>query len=167
MDNRWSRRWDAFERGLLGLLAAAMVGLAALQIVLRAVFHTGVPWIEPLLGILLLWLTLAGALAATGQQRHISMDALSHILPGRWRNGVRAPVLLFCAVVCGGLARAGWQFVAFQREAETARLLGLPFWAYSYAIPVFFGAMAIRFAIQAVCAARAAMGRGETAAPNA
>lgn len=147
MNNRWTRGWDAIERGLLGLLAAAMVGLAALQIVLRSVFHTGVPWIDPLLGILLLWLTLVGALAATGQQRHISMDVLSHVLPQRWRHRVRAPVLLFCSIVCGGLARAGWQFVAFQREAETARLLGCPVWAYSYAIPVFFGAIAVRFAI--------------------
>ncbi len=155
------RAWDAIERGLLGLLAAAMVALGMVQIVFRSLFHTGLAWIEPLLGVLLLWTTLAGALAATGQVRHISVDLLSHLLPPRAREVLRVPLDLFAALVCAGLAHAGGKFVALQRATETSRLLGLPTWAYSVAIPVAFGLMALRFALHAVDSARRAR-RGGT-----
>ena len=151
--------WDAAERALLGGLAAGMVILAALQIVLRTFFRTGLPWIEPLLGIGLLWLTMLGALAATGQLKHISMDLVSHLLPRRPRAGVAAVVQLFAAVICGRLACAAHAFIGLQRETETSSLLGAPVWAYTWIVPVVFGLLALRFALHAALAAAVAAGR--------
>lgn len=148
--------WDAAERALLGGLAAGMVILAALQIVLRTFFRTGIPWIEPLLGIGLLWLTMLGALAATGQLKHISMDLVSHLLPRRSRAGLAAAVQIFAAVVCGRLAWAAQGFIRLQRETETSTLLGAPVWVYTWIVPVAFGLLALRFLLHAGLAAAAA-----------
>ncbi|OQW98029.1 MAG: hypothetical protein BWK77_00205 [Verrucomicrobia bacterium A1] len=145
--------WDAAERALLGGLAAGMVILAALQIVLRTFFRTGIPWIEPLLGIGLLWLTMLGALAATGQLKHISMDLVSHLLPRRPRAGVAAAVQVFAAIVCGRLAWAAYEFIQLQRETETSSLLGAPVWVYTWVVPVAFGLLALRFLLHAGLAA--------------
>jgi len=147
---------DAVERATIAVLAAAMVILALLQIVLRTVFGTGWPWIEPMLGILLLWAALAGAVAATGQRRHIAMDLLSHLLPGRAATALRVPVQLAAAIVCGMLTVAALGYLGLQRETETGRLFGMPIWWASAAIPAAFALMALRFLIQAIRAAREA-----------
>lgn len=158
--------WDAAERAVLGSLAAGMVILAALQIVLRTFFRTGLPWIQPLLGIGLLWLTLLGALAATGQKKHISMDLLSHLLPARPRAGVAAAVNLFAAIVCGRLAWAAHGFIGLQRATGTSKLLGAPVWVYTWVIPVVFGLLTLRFALHATLAA-ADVRRARPAVPGA
>ncbi len=150
----FAERLDAIERTGLAALAAAMVILALLQIVLRGVFGTGWPWIEPLLGILLLWTALAGAVAATGQRRHIAMDLLSHLLPPRAAIALRVPVNLAAAFLCGALTVASVGFIRLQSETETGRLFGLPVWWASIAIPAAFGLMSLRFLVHAALAAR-------------
>src|SRR5262245_24970600 len=53
------------ERGLLFLFLAVLVGLSALQILLRNLAHKGLLWIDPLLRTCVLWLCFLGAAAAT------------------------------------------------------------------------------------------------------
>lgn len=156
--------WDAAERVLLGGLAAGMVILAALQIVLRTFFRTGLSWIEPLLGIGLLWLTMLGALAATGLRKHISMDLVSHLLPPRPRAAAAALVQLFAAFLCARLALAAHAFIGLQRETETSTLLGAPVWVYTWVVPVAFALLALRFVLHAALSAAQAAGRTAPAA---
>ena len=167
---RAAAAWDAAERVVLGALAAGMVILAATQIVLRNFFRTGLPWAEPLLNQSLLWLTMLGALAATGQRKHITMDLASHVLPPRAAAAVRAATNLFAAVLCAVLAKAGWHYVAVQREMESGGLLGVPLWVFPAVIPVVFALLAGRFALQTVVAAagvrRAAPPADPAAAPG-
>ncbi|MCX7817844.1 MAG: TRAP transporter small permease subunit [Kiritimatiellae bacterium] len=156
---------DALERGLLATLGATMVALALLQIALRA-FGIGWPWIEPLLGVLLLWTALAGAVAATGQHRHIAMDLLGHLLRRRAGAALRVPVNLFAAGVCGALTSAAVAFIRLQSETETGRLFGRPIWWASIAIPLAFALMAARFLLHAALAAREATARAAPAPPD-
>lgn len=150
---RCAAAWDAAERALLGGLAAAMVAMAALQIVLRVGFRSGLPWIEPLLGVGLLWLTMLGALAATGLHKHISMDLLSHVLPPRARPWITAAAFGFAAVLCGRLAWISFGFVQLQMEMDDAVILGAPVWMYALVLPVVFAMMSLRFALHAGMAA--------------
>lgn len=137
---------DRFERGLLTLLMTGMVALAATQILLRNMWQTGFQWAEPLLGMGLLWLTMLGALAATGLGRHIAIDLASALLPKKSAGWVGRGIALFAAIACGVLAWAAGRYVGFQRDMATGELLGWPQWKYFMVIPVTFWLMSIRFA---------------------
>ena len=147
---RFLCRWaDRIERAVLTVLVTGMVGLATLQILLRNVWHTGLNWAEPLLGMGLLWLTMLGALAAAGLGRHLSIDLAAALLPRRaavWAGRVTS---VFAAVVCGLLAWAAGRYLGFQREMDATVLLGWPIWKYYGIIPVVFWLMAVRFAVRA------------------
>ncbi|NLG34068.1 MAG: TRAP transporter small permease subunit [Lentisphaerae bacterium] len=143
------REVDRLERGVLAVLVTGIVLLAAVQILLRNIWHSGFPWAEPLLGMGLLWLTMLGALAAAGLGRHLSIDLAAALLPRRWAGGLARIVSLFAAVVCVLLAWAAGHYVGFQRDMAMGDLLGLPVWRYYQIIPVAFWLMAFRFLIRA------------------
>ena len=69
------------EDSILVLILVAMIFLAFLQIVLRNVFGVGLIWVEPLVRQMLLWVALAGAMVATRDHNHITVDAVSRFLP--------------------------------------------------------------------------------------
>ena len=144
--NRWT---DRVERFLLTALVTFMVALAAVQILLRNIWHTGLDWAEPLLGLALLWLTMLGALAAAGLGRHLAIDLVAALLPRRWSGWLARATSLFAAVVCVLLAWAAGRYVGFQREMDLTVVLGLPVWKHYLVIPVVFWMMAVRFAVRA------------------
>ena len=142
-------RWiDRIERVLLTVLVTGMVGLSALQILLRNIWHTGLNWVEPLLGMALLWLTMLGALAAAGLGRHLAIDLAAALLPRRGSAWLARATSLFAAIVCVLLAWAAGRYVGFQREMDITLLLGTPVWKYYMVIPVVFWLMAFRFAVR-------------------
>ena len=71
------------EEIFLCLLLTAMIGLACLQILLRASFNSGLMWADPMLRYLVLWVGLFGAAAATKHGKHIAIDVASFLLPKR------------------------------------------------------------------------------------
>jgi TRAP-type C4-dicarboxylate transport system permease small subunit len=58
-----------FEDGLMAILLSATILLAASQILLRNLFDSGIIWADPTLRIMVLWLALLGAIAATREMR--------------------------------------------------------------------------------------------------
>jgi len=146
---RWSGWVDWLERSLLTLLVTGMVLLAALQILLRNVWHTGLNWAEPLLGMALLWLTLLGALAAAGLGRHLSIDLAAALLPKKVSVWISRLISLFSAVICVLLAWAAGRYIGFQREMDMGVLLDIPLWKFYQVIPAAFWLMAFRFAVRA------------------
>jgi len=147
---RFSKGADWLERTVLTILVAGMVLLAALQILLRNVWHTGLNWAEPLLGMALLWLTLLGALAAAGLGRHLSIDLAAAFLPKRAATWLTRAISLFSAIICVLLAWAAGRYVGFQREMDMGMLLEIPLWKHYLVIPVIFWLIAFRFAVRAV-----------------
>ena len=65
------------EDTLLVLILSAMILLAAGQIILRNFLDIGFIWGDELLRMLVLWLAVAGALAASRSDKHISIDVLN------------------------------------------------------------------------------------------
>ena len=86
----WVQRLE--DSILVGLLAT-IVALALSQIVLRNVAATGVTWADPMARVLVLWLGLAGALAATRDDKQITVDVLSRFLSSRRRASTRVVTL--------------------------------------------------------------------------
>ena len=138
------------EDGLLALILGLLVLLAPLQILLRNVFDTGIGWGDPLLRVLVLWVAMLGALAATRGRRQISIDLLSHLIGERLRSGVGVVTSLFTAVVCAVVAYHSARFVASEMEYEAIAFAGVPAWACEIVIPVAFGLIALRYALYSV-----------------
>lgn len=148
------RTLQRVEDGLLtGLLGLAIV-LAPLQIALRNFFDASIAWGEPALRMLVLWIGLLGALAASREGRQISVDAVSRVLPARANLAVRMVTSAFTAVVSGCIAFHAARFVRGEYEFGTTALAGLPAWIFEAVIPFAFGAIALRYAISVVRDAR-------------
>lgn len=136
------------EDGILMLILVGMVLLAFMQIVLRNVFGIGLIWVEPLVRQMLLWVALAGAMVATRDHNHITVDAVSRFLPpGRIKSAAGLLCDAFAAVVCGVMTYS--TFLVFYREFQDPLLgnimPGLPHWASLLTLPIAFGVMTLRF----------------------
>jgi TRAP-type C4-dicarboxylate transport system permease small subunit len=143
---RRSKRFIAWlEDGLLILLLGAMIGLAAAQIVLRNIWESGLVWGDPMTKILVLWVAMLGAMAATRDGNHINIDLLSRFLPAKARTANRMITDLFAASVCAVLAYHAARMVIIDREGSTMAFATVPTWICELIIPVGFGIMALRF----------------------
>ena len=135
------------EDTVLVLLLSAMILLASAQILLRNGFNTGFIWADELLRLMVLWLALAGAVAASRADRQISIDILSRWLPPRAKLAVAAIVDLFTAGVCGVIAWHAARFVLEAREFGDTLLGDLPAWWFQVILPVGFALMCWRYAV--------------------
>lgn len=142
---------------LVGLLGSMMV-LSVTQIVMREVFNTGVVWAGELLKLMVLWLAMIAAIAACRDNRHIRIDALSHVLPKQAIRYTRVLVDIFAAAVCGVVAWQAWRYLQLEIEFEDTVLIDTPAWIVHAVIPASFAVMSYRFVIGAI---RKAIGRDE------
>lgn len=144
------------EDGLLALLLTGMILLATLQILLRNVFDTGIVWADPAVRVLVLWVGLLGALAASRDDRHINVDVLSRVLPERPRRAVSTLTRLFTAGVAATVSFHSGRFVLSELEFGSVAFAGLPSWALASIIPIAFGGIALRYLLLALDAALSA-----------
>ncbi|MEM7764078.1 MAG: TRAP transporter small permease [Pseudomonadota bacterium] len=144
---RWLARAGAFaEDAALVLLLTAMIVLASSQIFMRNALGDGFVWVDETLRLMVLWLALAGAVAASRADKHISINVLSRFLPETGQKLARILTNSFTAAVCGVVAFYAWQFVSQSREFEDQLLGTLPAWWFQIVMPVAFALMAWRYA---------------------
>lgn len=143
--SRAGRYIAAVEDGLLAVLVAALIGLAATQILLRNVWDSGIAWGDPLLRILVLWVGLIGAMVATRENNQITIDVLSRYLPARTNTVCRLITDLFTVVVCTVLAWHGGRFVYMDWQDSTIAFAGVPAWLCEAIIPIGFTVIAVRY----------------------
>lgn len=135
------------ENTVLIVLLGGMALLSFGQIILREVFDTGVIWADELVRLSVLWLAMLGAISATRDDRHIRIDALSHLLPPIVMSLVRMIVDLFAAVVCAALAWHTWRYLQVEIEFEDTVLVDTPAWIAHLIVPVAMALTAYRFAV--------------------
>lgn len=143
---------DRLEDAVLALVLIGMIALAAAQILLRNLGLGGFAWGEPLLRVLVLWIALLGAMAATRDAHHIRIDLLTRFLPAPVQGPVRRLTNLFAALICGLLAWHGARFVRMEYAAATVLFEGVPAWACEAIIPFGFGVMALRYLLRSLSA---------------
>ena len=143
------QRFDRFckwlEDAFLVALLAGMILLATGQIVLRNVFETGFIWGDELLRIMLLWLTLFGAMAASRDDKHINIDVISRFLPPSVNPWVRSLLDLFTVAVCWTIAWYSLQFVQMEAEFGSQLLGQFPAWWFQAVIPFGFALIGLRY----------------------
>ena len=138
------------ESALLYALVALLLGLAIYQIAARNLFDTGLDWGDALLRVIVLWLAMLGAMIATRQGGHISIDVLGHYLSPGVNAVVARVAYLFSAVVC---LLAAWYcglFVLDERSFGDIAFAGVPVWMCEAIIPVGLAVIGARFLCQAL-----------------
>jgi len=138
------------ENIALVVLLGGMMLLAVGQIVMREVFNTGVAWGGEVLKLMVLWLAMIAAIAACRDNRHIRVDAISHLLPDAAIRVSRVIVDLFAAVVCCVVAWQAWRYLQLEIEYEDTVLINTPAWLVHVIVPVGFVVTGYRFFIGAL-----------------
>ncbi len=143
-------RWA--EDLLLSGILLGMIGLASWQIIGRNLLGSNIAIGDELLRILVLWLTLAGAVAASRADRHIAIALLDRYLDGWKLNLVRFINQTFTAAVCGFLAWYSFEFVRMSHEFGDTLLRDTPAWLLQAPLPVGFAIMCYRHGLLALMA---------------
>jgi len=138
------------ENTALIVLLGALVLLAVGQIILREIFETGFFRADELIKLLVLWLAMVGSIAATRDNRHIRIDALSHLLPDRAVVAIRLFVDIFAAAVCAVIAWQAWRYLQLEIEFEDTVLINVPAWMAHVIVPAAFALMSYRFLVSVI-----------------
>jgi len=138
------------ENIILVTLLSGMILLAVGQIALREVFDTGIIWADQLVRLIVLWLAMMGAIAACREDRHIRIDALSHLFPENVISGIRIVVDLFAAGVCALIAWHAYRYLQLEIEFEDTVLVNTPAWVAHVIIPAGFAIFSYRFLVSVI-----------------
>lgn len=131
---------------LVGLLCGMML-MAVGQIIAREVFSTGFVYTDELIKLMLLWLAMVGSVAASRDDRHIRIDALSHLLPPLAVKISRLVVDLFAAIVCGVIAWHAYRYLQLEIEFQDTVLGDIPMWVAHLIVPLAFVLLCYRFSV--------------------
>jgi len=145
------------ENGSLVALLSVMILLAVWQIVLRNLAGLRIEWaqglvgkfiwIDPFLRYGVLWVGLLGAMVASRDYNHITIDVVSYFLKKRVKAGVKVAVDLFTALVAGLLTHAAVNFIADEMAGGAMAFAKVPTWIAELILPVAFGTIALRYLI--------------------
>ena len=114
-----------------------------------------------MLRVMVLWIALLGAMAATRDDKHITIDILSRHLSANGRRFSRLLSDAFTAVVCGLMAYHGARFVVLEYQVDAMAFGSLPAWVCELIIPVGFTVITLRLAFAVFFGLRALAGRME------
>jgi TRAP-type C4-dicarboxylate transport system permease small subunit len=135
---------DRIEDALLAVLISVMVLLGALQIFSRNVLGEGIGWADEVLRIMVLWLALLGAMAASRDRRQLRIDLLSRYLTGRPRHFFDAIADLLTAFVSGVIAWYAFAFVSDSKSFGDMLVGSIPAWIVQAILPLAFAVIGAR-----------------------
>ena len=148
--NKLEKAGTYAEDTVLAIILISMILLAGAQIFLRNFFDTSLFWGDEMLRMMVLWLTVAGGLAASRLDKHISIAVLDRFLPEALQLIVKIIIDLFTATVCAFIAWHSARFVMGSYEFGDTLMKNTPAWMLQIILPVGFGLMAYRHLVHAI-----------------
>ena len=139
-----------FEEALLVGAFILLVGLAFAQVILRNGFDTSIIWADVAIRILVLWVTMLGAMVATQQKRHIKIDLAEPFCSAKHYRYVRGVGRFFTAAVMLVVSYYCLEMVMLEYEFETIAFANVPSWVCQSILPVGFLSMGLQFLVQGV-----------------
>ncbi len=133
------------EDGILIGLLLLMIVMAVLQIALRNLFDTGILWGDPLIRVLVLWIGLMGAMIASRDNRHISIDIISRYLPAQIKKLTLLLISVFTTFICAVMAYFSLRFVLMEKEEGLIAFSAVPAWVCESIIPAAFAIISFRY----------------------
>ena len=138
------------EDVVLVSILGGIILLAAGQILLRNLFDIGFIWTDELLRMWVLWLVLAGAVAASRADKQINIAVLDRFLPDRLAAISRILIHAFTAVICGIVTVVSVQFVHSSYAYGDVLLGEVPAWRLQLVLPLGFALMVWRYSLFSV-----------------
>jgi TRAP-type C4-dicarboxylate transport system permease small subunit len=135
------------EEALLAILLAAMIFVAAAQVVLRNFFEGGIYWGDSAVRVMVLWVALLGAMVASRRDEHIRIDIAGRFLPAHLKPHVSRVVSLFTCVVLCIFTWYSIDFVRYEYEDGTLAFAQVPAWVCEAIMPFGAGVMALRYGL--------------------
>jgi len=148
--NKLEKAGTYAENAVLVTILISMILLAGTQIFLRNVLDTSLFWGDEMLRMMVLWLTVAGGLAASRMDKHISIAVLDRFLPDSLQLITKIIIDLFTAAVCAFIAWHSARFVIGSYEFGDTVMKNTPAWMLQIILPVGFGLMAYRHLVLAI-----------------
>lgn len=128
------RKWvdRLLEIACVGLMLVA-VSVACLQVVMRYIFRSGLPWPEEVATWVFAWAVFLGMAVATGREAHISIDVVLRKLSPRMREGMEFLIRGIMAAASIMLVVHGMDYV--QRAIAASPALQVPMKYFFLAVP--------------------------------
>ncbi|MBT3175498.1 MAG: TRAP transporter small permease [Desulfobacula sp.] len=136
---------QTIEDGILIGLLLLMIFVAVLQIFLRNLFDSGILWGDPLVRTLVLWIGLIGAMVASRNNHHISIDVISRYLPDNIKKLTDIIISIFTSLVCAVMAYYSLVFVVMEKNDGALSFAAVPAWICESIIPVSFAIISFRY----------------------
>ena len=140
------------EDGALVVLLSAMILIGGAQIVMRNFVGEALSGADETQRLLVLWLAILGAVAASRDRRQLRIDLVSRYLRGRLRLLLEAFADLLTAAVAGLIAWHGYAFVRDSFEFGDQLVGGISAGLVQSVIPVGFAMIALRHLLDALLA---------------
>jgi tripartite ATP-independent transporter DctM subunit len=138
-----AHKLETIENAVLAVVFLAAVVLPLLEIVLRALLHTGIEGVSTLVRHATLTVGMLGAAVAAREERLLSL-AVTPLLTGRHAPLARTLSGAVAAAISVLLAMAALEFVAIERDAGNVLVYGVPVWIALIPLPLGFGLIALR-----------------------
>ena len=133
------------EDSILVALLLLMISMAVLQIFMRNMFDSGIIWGDSLVRVLVLWIGLMGAMIASRDNNHISIDVLSRYLPKQIKKLTNLIIFIFTSLICGVMAYFSLIFVIMEKQDSFMAFANIPAWACESIIPIAFAIISLRY----------------------
>ncbi|MEW6664291.1 MAG: TRAP transporter small permease subunit [Thermodesulfobacteriota bacterium] len=159
------RNLDKALARLEGWLLVAFLGLmlilTSLQVILRSLSIYGrmhwanvlmgqIDWSEPAARLAVLWITFLGASLVTGENKHIRIDLVSFILPGRPLPFREILLSTASLIICGFMLKASLRYLSIEMSSGATLFLSLPTWAAQLILPAGFALLLFRFLVRGI-----------------
>ena len=142
---RYREKAQKIEGLVLGWLLLGMALLAFVQVVMRYLFHSGLPWGDEVNRYFGVGLTFAGAALGVEKGSHFTMDVLYRVLPERFQPLLKKLIHLLSALIYAGVAGYGViQVSRLYRFHSHSPALQLPMYIPYLIIPLGCSLMAWR-----------------------
>ncbi len=150
---RFLHAWDWVERTLVGLLGAAALLIAAVQVFGRYIDPANaITWAEEVIVYIVVWAIMIIASQLVRNDGHVRPDLVLRLLPAGAQRWVEMFNCLVAIAFMIGLVWYGWQVVdtALLLDQRSSSDLQFPIWIYYISLPVGGGLMLVRYVIRLI-----------------
>ena len=130
------------EEIVASLLFVVTLVLVIINVLMRYVFRTGIPWAEEMATSCFVWTAFIGSAACYKMRAHVGVDILVNKLPQKAQNVVKIAVDILMAFLCGYLFYLSCVYVLRSYRKPTA-ILGVSSAWISSSLTLAFLDMAI------------------------